>query len=301
MDIQQANTILELSVEGTMLGAAERLGVTQPAISAALGTVEQKLGIKIFVRSRRGLTLTEHGTNLLPLVRQMLEVNKEIEQFGKQLPMDEGVVRIAGRQGFMQYVFPALLSRLQVKFPKIRIEYALSGDQSEVLDSLRKGIVDFAFAASPKIKSIHAEVFFQDPVWLAVSSNHSLARKRSITFSDLAALPICLPAKNDRLRRPIDALLRKAKARNIVLETNDYTLMRNIISDGQCGGFIYAHMLTRDFKELHPLAVRGFELKRDLTILNRRDDIAPHAETARKFFIAEAMKLLSQAARRGKR
>jgi DNA-binding transcriptional LysR family regulator len=301
MEIQQAKVFQALALEGTMLGAAGRLGITQPAISSSLGALEKSLSVRLFLRSRRGLTLTEHGINLLPKVRQLLELDLTITQYGKELSREEGSIRIAGRQGFMQYVFPYLLERLQKRYPRISVEYALSGDQGEVLDTLQSGGADFAFAASPKIKSISSEVFFQDPVWLAVAPDHPLVRKRRIAVADLSELQICMPAKQDRLRSTIERFLKKAGMRRVLLETNDYTLMKNIILTGQSAGFIYAHVLTRDAHELRPLNLKEFELKRDLTVLHRRDDLAPHAETARAFILSEAVKLLSGVLKRVKR
>jgi LysR family transcriptional regulator, low CO2-responsive transcriptional regulator len=301
MEIQQARIVQALAVEGTMIGAAERLGITQPAVSAALGTVESVLAVKLFLRSPRGLTLTEHGVALLPKVRQLLELNSSISQYGKEISSEEGSIRIAGRQGFMQYIFPLLLDRLRKTYPRIRVDYALSGEQGEVLDALRTGVADFAFAASPKVKSISSEVFFHDPVWLAVSPNHPLAQKKRVVLSDLEELPICLPAKHDRLRGAIERFLRKAGAHNILLETNDYTLMKNIILTGEGAGFIYGHMLTQDAGELRPLHLKEFELTRDLTVLHRRDDLAPHAETARNFILNEAVRILKDVVKQAKR
>src|SRR5690349_9223513 len=117
MEIQQARIIQALALEGTMLGAADRLGITQPAVSASLGAIEEALGVKLFIRSRRGLTLTQHGTELLPKVRQLLELNASISRYGKALSAEEGNIRVAGRQGFMQHIFPMLLERLYKKYP----------------------------------------------------------------------------------------------------------------------------------------------------------------------------------------
>jgi len=294
MEIQQARIVQALALEGTMLGAADRLGLTQPAVSASLGSLESALGVKLFFRSRRGLTLTHHGTTLLPKVRQLLELNTNITEYGKQLSHEEGSIRIAGRQGFMQYIFPALHGLLRKRYPDIRIEFALSGEQHEVISALQTGAADFAFAASPKIKSISSSVFFHDPVWLAVAPSHPLAKKKTVTLADIKDLEICLPAKHDRLRGTIERFLRKANAKNIVLETNDYTLMRNIILTSECAGFIYAHVLTNDPNELRPLKVKEFTLTRDLTVLHRRDDLAPHAETAMNYMLAEAVRILKK-------
>src|SRR5262245_10798668 len=103
MEIQQARIVWALALEGTMLGAADRLGITQPAISSSLGALESSLGVKLFLRSRRGLSPTQHGLELLPKVRQLLELNASITRYGKELSREEGSIRIAGREGFMQY------------------------------------------------------------------------------------------------------------------------------------------------------------------------------------------------------
>ena len=300
MEIQQAKVILAIVEEGNMIGAAERLGVTQPAISAALGHFEKELRILIFNRSRTGLVLTEQGKALLPLVRKFLESEKEILSLYNLQSKTAGSLRIAGRQGFMEDVFPFLLERLKVIYPIITIESALSGSQNEVIEALQSGRADIAFASSPKIKSISVEVFYRDPIRLALSKSHPLSKKRSISKSDLAGLQFCLPTKNDRLRKPIERFLRQAvKKPNIIMETNDYTLMRNIIAGGLSSGFIYAHMLVNPEarRTLKPLKIKQLDIWRDLTLLYRRDDLQAHAITAKDFFIKESKIILSKYAR----
>jgi DNA-binding transcriptional LysR family regulator len=295
MEILHARVFSALVFEGSMTGAGIRLGVSQPAISSALGVLEKELGIILFNRTRRGLTLTPKGELLLPKMRALLETAEEIESFGGGTSAEEGTLRVAGRQGFMQYVFPALLKQLDRSYPGIRVEQAISGDQDEVISALRTGRADIAFAASPKIKSISAEIFFQDPVMLAVSRTHPLAKKRIVSLKDISSLPLCLPASGDRLRSPINAFLRKLpRTPKVVIETNDYTLMKNLIANEGCAGFIYAHTLpvNKNDSEILPLRIREFDIKRELTILHRRDDAPPHVGTARKVFIAEAKRTL---------
>lgn len=296
-----ARVVSALVREGTMLGAAERLGVTQPAISAALGAFEREIGLTLFYRTRRGLTLTDHGEKLLPKIRQLLEITGEISHYGKKLSADEGVVRIAGRQGFMQNVFPNLLSRLRQRKPKIHVEVAHTAEQDTVVDELQNGRVDLAFAASPKIKSITAEVFFRDPVLIAVANTHPILKKKNIGTKDISELTFCIPLGSDRLRTPMNNFLRKLpKKPKVILQTNDYTLMRNLIVREGVAAFVYAHMLASDDGRsgITPLPLKDLKLTRDLTILHRRDDIMPHVRTARDIFIEEAQKILEQTAKK---
>jgi DNA-binding transcriptional LysR family regulator len=300
MEIQQAKVILAIVEESSMVGAAERLGVTQPAISSALGQLEKELGIVIFHRSRKGLQLTERGKVLLPAIRDFLDSEKMILSLFRTQSKTSGSLRIAGRQGFMEDVFPLLLGKLAMKYPEITIESAMSGSQSEVIEALQSGRADIGFAPSPKIKSIMAEVFFHDPIRLAVSKNHPLARKRIITKSDLSALSYCLPAKSDRLRHPIERFLRSViVSPKIMMQTNDYTLMQNIIATGVCAGFIYGHMLANPEARLvlKPIRIKQLDIWRDLTILYRRDDLPPHGMTAKDLFIKESRVVLSKYAK----
>src|SRR2546423_14513861 len=135
----------------------------------------------------------------------------------------------------MENVLPILLQKLSFAFPRIKIEAALSGNQEEVIASLQSGRSDFAFAASPKIKSITAEAFHHDPIRLAVSKKHPLAMKRIIGAQELRGLRYCLPVKADRLRGPIERFLKRlVEHPSILIETNDYALMRNMIGEGIC-------------------------------------------------------------------
>lgn len=296
-----ARVVSALVREGTMLGAAERLGVTQPAISAALGSLEKEIGLTLFYRTRRGLTLTVHGQALLPKIKRLLDIAAEVKDFGKDHSADEGVIRIAGRQGFMQNVFPTLLSKLKERKPNIEIEAAHTAEQQTVVDELQNGRVDLAFAASPKIKSIVAEVIFRDPVLIAVGEDNAILRKKTITQKDVSDLTFCIPLGSDRLRSPMNNFLRKLPQKpKIILQTNDYTLMRNLIVREGVAGFVYAHMFASDNGRsgLTPLPIKNLHLTRDLTILHRRDDLMPHVRTARDIFIEETQKLLEETAKK---
>jgi DNA-binding transcriptional LysR family regulator len=303
MEIYQAKVFLALAEEGSMTRAAEHLRVTQPAISSALSGFERELGYVLFHRSRKGLTLTEQGRALLGSTRAFVALAKSIEESGKERRSDAGILRIAGRQGFMQYVFPYLVTELHKIAPEITIERALSSDQQQVVEALQMGTADLAFAASPAMKSISAEVLNEDAIWLAVSRDHPLAHTRTPLLGAIAGLDLCLPLSSDRLRKPIEQFLRKLPKRpRIVLETNDYTLMKNLIERGECAGFIYAHMLLGGRSSLiQPLKLPEMKLKRDLTILHRRDDLVPHVVFARKVFITEARRLLLANAKRFER
>jgi DNA-binding transcriptional LysR family regulator len=248
------------------------------------------------------LRLTEKGEELLPKARLLLTTVQEIGAMGRESPDDRGDLKISGRPGFLEYVFPLLQRTLQERLPNVRIASIHSGTATEVVEDVRLGRADIGFAAAPGIKSIVAEVIFHDPVWLAVAATHPIARKRKVQLSDLRKLPFCIPLPEDRLRPSINALLRKIGIpASAITETNDYTLMKNLIAESGFAGFVYAHMLLSEGrKRIQPLRLQEFHIARDLTVLHRRDDISPVAARVRGIVIDEAKRILQANATRSR-
>jgi DNA-binding transcriptional LysR family regulator len=295
MEIQQVRAFVAIAESGRMSAAAKRLGVTQPAVSLSIGQLERELQAPLFHRAPAGLTLTVKGEELLPKARLLLATAQEIVAVAEASQDDRGELRISGRPGFLEYVFPILQKKLKQDLPQIRITSIHSGTANDVVEHVRLGRADLGFAASPGIKSISAEVIFQDPVWLAVSAGSTIARKRDVVLADLRHMAFCVPVAEDRLRPAINALLKKiGVSPRQVTETNDYTVMKNLIAEGGYVGFVYAHMLLAEHpSHLRPLRISEFDVVRDLTVLHRRDDTAPHALRARELLIQQASKALA--------
>ena len=300
MDVQHIRAFVAVAETGRMSDAAKRLKVTQPAVSLSIAQLERELRASLFHRAPAGLTLTAKGEQLLPKARMLLATANDISAMSEDLADDLGALRIAGRPGFLEYVFPLLERRLRRDLPNVHITSIHSAGALEVVDDVRLGRADLGFAASPGIKSIVAEVIFRDPVWVAVGARHPLARKRNVEIKDLRGLPICIPVAEDRLRPTINALLKKiGMTAGQAIETNDYTLMKNMIAEGEHIGFIYAHMLLMENSgRIKPLDLKEFQVVRDLTSLHRRDDIAPHVARARAVMLEEGKRVLAENVRR---
>jgi DNA-binding transcriptional LysR family regulator len=288
MTLQQIQICDRLAALGSFNAAARSLGVTQPAISSALSILEDELGVQLFLRSRTGAELTRKGKELLPLMRAMVGLSNEIIGLTTSMPTDEGSLRIAGRQGFVQFVFPALFASLIAKYPKIHVESVLSGEQEGIVEALQTGRVDLAFAADPGIKSIIAETIFRDPVYLCRPKRHRSSGSKSAHL-------YCLPTRADRLRKPLEKLLRILdKNAVIAFESDDYTLLGQLVASGVFHGPVYGHMLLAPSirSSVTPMGASGTQIYRDLTVLYRRDDLLPHVRTVKEELSTQTLKLL---------
>ncbi len=296
MTIQQIQISTRLSSLGSINAVAKSIGVTQPAVSSALSLFEKELGFKLFIRSKKGVELTRKGKELLPYFQTLIKTSSDILTLSSKHPSDEGTLKVAGRQGFMQYIFPHLYLLLRKQYPNIIIETVISSDQDEVIDALTTGRVDLCFAPSPKIKSIASELLYRDPIFIGVSKINSSYVNNKLKTKELNGIEFCLPTKSDRLRKPLESLIKTlVKEPQIVMETNDYTLIGKLIANDNFVGPFYGHMLLDNEFARSVVELPQFrqQLFRDLTVLYRKDDLLPHMGTAKSLFVSETARILS--------
>jgi DNA-binding transcriptional LysR family regulator len=124
--------------------AADRLCTTQAGISSRIATLEEQLGVRLFERDRRSVTLTFQGSELLPMAESMLELQAKMRAAVGSPGVSSGTLRIGVMETVVHTWLPALLSRFSRRYPQITIE--LQSDTSPRLrDELLRGRLDVAF------------------------------------------------------------------------------------------------------------------------------------------------------------
>jgi DNA-binding transcriptional LysR family regulator len=124
--------------------AADRLCTTQAGISSRIATLEEQLGVRLFERDRRSVTLTFQGSELLPMAESMLELQAKMRAAVGSPGVSSGTLRIGVMETVVHTWLPVLLSRFSRRYPQITIE--LQSDTSPRLrDELLRGRLDVAF------------------------------------------------------------------------------------------------------------------------------------------------------------
>src|SRR3954469_16089248 len=143
MEIRQLSAFVAVAEAGTFTRAADRLGVVQPAVSQAVGRLESELGLVLFERSSRRVTLTSAGAALLPEARAVLGRLAQAERTAADLAAGRlGVVRLATTPGAPGLV-RALLAHQRAAHPGVRVELARSR-RAPKLRALLDGEIDVA-------------------------------------------------------------------------------------------------------------------------------------------------------------
>ncbi len=139
-------TVVEL---GSMTRAAEKLKLTQSAVSHSILSLEEELGFAILKRSRGGVWLTEEGERLLPAVRGLLNSAERLNQLANSIKgLETGLVRIGAFTSVAVHWLPPVLKEFQSDYPNVEFKL-LNGDYHDVEQWLSDGSVDIGFVSMP--------------------------------------------------------------------------------------------------------------------------------------------------------
>lgn len=188
--------------------AAERLHLTQPAVSRHIAQLEQQLGVRLFDRNTREVSVTAVGERLRgALARTLDELDAVLAQTHAESEGLRGTVRVAAGPTPSAELMPQCIARCARDYPDINL---LSRDriQSEVIDAVRAGEVDFGLAIDPpRSRELSVETILRDPLVLVCHRDHPLAKLDPIPWQGLDGEALVLLDHSSGSRRLIDAAL----------------------------------------------------------------------------------------------
>jgi DNA-binding transcriptional LysR family regulator len=189
--------------------AAQRLGVTQPAISKGVQRLESSLGLRLFERSVRGMVLTSAGQVFFDRARHLCAGFDEAVKEASDLHLGAiGTIRIGVSPLFADTLVAGTFSQLLRERPgaKARMMIALN---DALRASLRAGDLDMTINALEDIdpEGLSQEALFDDELCIALRDGHPLLSRPNLKFADLANAKWALPGTDVLARRRIEGRL----------------------------------------------------------------------------------------------
>ncbi len=181
--------------------AAERCGVSQPALSEQVRKLEGLLGVELFERGRRGVEVTPRGEALLARAEHVLSQAYGLLEVahGAAEPL-ESTLRLAAIQTLGPYYLPYLLRQTRAAFPQLKLRLR-EGQTEALIDSLRNGATDLVLAALPLPgDGLTTEKLFYEPFILVSPAGHKLGMMPDVSLRDLAADGLILLEEGHCLR-----------------------------------------------------------------------------------------------------
>ncbi|MBP1771414.1 MAG: Transcriptional activator MetR [Holophagaceae bacterium] len=194
LEIRHLQLVQAILETGTMSAAAQRLNLSQPALSHQLRILEADLGAPLFHRLGRGLSPTAAGLHMGEAAARMLPEWSNLEgQLRAGNPAVGGLLRLATGCYTGYHWLPGWMRRLQEAWPGLEVRLVPEATQ-DPLRALREGRLDLALLdVRPDLPGLHVEPLFTDPVAVLLPRRHPSAGATHLEIRDLAAGKLLLP------------------------------------------------------------------------------------------------------------
>jgi len=186
LNLHELNVFVEAAQAENFSIAAGRLFLSQPAVSLHVHHLEKQLGVTLFVRRGRNITLSEAGKLLLPMAQDLLRRDKQIEETmlglqGKVI----GRLIIACSTTVGKYILPRLVAGFRARYPDVPVEINVMSRRAAV-ERLLEGRAEIAVVSTHLIHhDLEFTPFLVDTVVLIVPSDHPWADGRTVAPGDL--------------------------------------------------------------------------------------------------------------------
>src|SRR6266498_1771814 len=287
MDTRQLAAFCAVVERKSFSQAAERLGVTQPAVSLQIRSLEQRLGRQLLDRSGRRVEPTEAGRRLYASAQRLLAAEEHLLE---ELEADDegavaGRLELGASTGPGGTVVPVLLCEFQERHPDVRVRLSVSDTQTvvdQVADrELELGIV----GAGRRHRGVVFEPFFHDEVVLACPSGHRFAGK-TITLDQLKSEPLIVMQEGAGVRQVIEDELRKSGTRlrdlDVRLELGLQESVKSAVEAGHGVTFISRTAVEPELAAgtLAAARVKGLEPSREISLVRAAGRVATRVADA---------------------
>ena len=188
--LKQLRALVAVASEGSFTKAATKLHVTQSTLTSAIKMIESEIGMRMFDRTTREVSLTREGALFLPIVQRTLdELQTSIDGLRQIAEHEQGSVVVAAAGSFISYVLSPSMLRLAQTYPRINVRLA-EEPTANVIKMVISGEADFGVTTlledEPKID---VAPLLSDVFCAVFAPNHELSRRqKDVTWSDLGGL-----------------------------------------------------------------------------------------------------------------
>jgi DNA-binding transcriptional LysR family regulator len=194
MKISQLRAVIAVADRGNFSEAALELQLSQPAISHAIATLEEELGMPLFARGRHGAVLTPAGERILYHARQAVE---HLEMMQREANLHKGLhgghVRIAAFRSVATHLLPKAIAQFHFSFPEVAVTIIECPAFVDVENSLREGRADIGITCLPTTDEFEVWEILRDEYVALLPPNSTIPGKQ-ISWEDLAAYsPVMIP------------------------------------------------------------------------------------------------------------
>ena len=254
MDTQHLQAFVAIAESGSFSGAADKLHLTQPAISKRIALLEDQVKSPLFDRIGRQIALTHAGQVLLPKAKLILS---EVEAASQAIADLQGEVKgklsIATSHHIGLHYLPPYLRQYSEDFPQVKLDLHFLDSELAYQDVIQ-GRFDLAVVTLPQepdSRLLTAQLW-QDELQFVAAPSHLLASRSRLTLKDLSGHPAIMPDTNTYTTRLIKAIFDQAGlSLEITLVTNHLDAIKMMLSIGLGWGVLPKRLIDSQLKNLN--------------------------------------------------
>jgi DNA-binding transcriptional LysR family regulator len=296
LTIRQLRALAVLQSAGSVTAAANRLNLTQPAVTLQLRNLQTLAGLPLIQRTGDGMVLTDAGLNVLALAERVEAALLDCE---RSLDM------IAGRSGgrvsiaavsTAKYFVPFAIAAFSRRFPKVDVTLRI-GNREDIREALRGYDLDIAIMGRPPVDvQVEIRPLGKHPHVIIAAADHMLSNKKRIAVADLASESFITREIGSGTRMLMEQFFQKSGLKpKIGMEMDSNETIKQAVIAGLGIAFISQHTVSHELDEgrLVALKVAGLPVMRQWHAIRRTDKILlPPAQAMLDFLGKEGSRYL---------
>ena len=267
MDTAALSAFLEVARTASFSQAAEHLHLTQPAVSKRISGLESSLGVSLFDRVGRQISLTEAGRTLLPRAQHLLLDLEDMKRaVGNLSGPVTGTLKIGTSHHIGLHRLPPTLRAFSTEYRHVRLDLRFI-DSEEAYEAVLSGELELGIVTLPPAKDdrLIAREIWEDPLAFVAGNDHPLTKMQKITLAELTRHQAILPSSSTFTRQIASRLFQASGLEmQVSMTTNYLETIKMMASIGLGWSVLPASMADH---ELEILNIDGITLKRSLGVV----------------------------------
>jgi LysR family transcriptional regulator, transcriptional activator of the cysJI operon len=264
VDIRQLEMFRTVAEDGTFTRAAERLRISQSAVSRQVKLLEEELGGVLLHRGARRVSLTPAGELLLKMANRVhRDVQDVVSQISDTHALRRGSLTLAGGMTVCMYVLPGVLKKYRKLYPQVELR-VVSGASDALLRKLRTHEVDLALLTLPVVApDLDVRPVLREEMVVVAAPGHPLTRGRSVEPASLGKFPLILYESGSNTRRVLDQFFaEEAVHMNVAMETENVEIIKAMVAIGLGVTIVPFEAIARDVRAHGRLVYRRLRGRR---------------------------------------
>jgi DNA-binding transcriptional LysR family regulator len=288
---RQLRVFTEVADLGSMARAAETLHLTPPAVSMQIKELESQVGLPLFDRHGRTVSLSTAGEYFLVHARRLLAALKEADDAMARLKRVERGLLTIGMVSTAKYFVPHLLARFHEDHPGIDVRLRVLGNREQLVAQMHTGEVDLTIMGRPPREiATRAEAFAPHPLVFVAPPGHTLLASPQAPVAALAPYNLIVREHGSGTRSAMEAFFAEHRfAPHIAMEMSSNETIKQAVIAGLGLSFLSLHTVGLELKTglLKVLDIAGAPVMRTWNVVHLGSKVLSPAAEAFRYYVIE--------------